>query len=134
MMFTMKKIFLLIVLVVGFISAFAQSDDSTKYIYYRYTYGNRMPRFRTDSIQTIPRDTAHNANYGSVAIKNGIFYIKDSTKWTQASADLSVLPYVTWENKSGFDSLALVEADTKRIPGKSDQDKRSYESRYRYHD
>jgi hypothetical protein len=115
MMFTMKKIFLLIVLVVGFISAFSQSDDSTKYIYYRYTYGNRMPRFRTDSIQTIPRDTAHNANYGSVAIKNNLFYIKDSTKWTQASGDLSLLPYVTWENKSGFDSLALWRPTPKEL-------------------
>jgi hypothetical protein len=101
-----KKIFLLVTLVIGFLSAFAQNDDSTKYIWYKFQYGFRQPRVQADSIMTVPRDTAHNAKYGSLAVKKDTLYFKDSTKWVQASADLTKLPFLSYAKRSNYDTLA----------------------------
>jgi hypothetical protein len=103
-----KKIFLLVTLVAGFVSAFAQNDDSTKYIWYKFQYGFRQPRVQADSIMTVPRDTAHNAKYGSLAVKKDTLYFKDSTKWVQASTDLSKLPFISIDKRSLYDSIGKV--------------------------
>jgi hypothetical protein len=49
----MKKL-LLLVFLISCISSFGQGDDSTKYIWYKFQYGSRMPRFWADSVMKIP--------------------------------------------------------------------------------
>lgn len=41
----MKKILLLFALCLSFISVFAQTNDTTKYVWYRYAYGNKLARY-----------------------------------------------------------------------------------------
>jgi hypothetical protein len=75
----MKRILFLLLIISSF--AHGQTDDNSKYTWYRYLYGNRTARVWADSILRIPSDTATNAGQYSLAIKGNTLYMKTSTAW-----------------------------------------------------
>lgn len=74
-----KLIFALVLFAVSF-SAFSQTgNDTTKYIWYKYTYGNRIARLWGDSVLMGPRDTVY-SKWG-FALIGSTFYHGDGTRW-----------------------------------------------------
>ena len=78
----MKKLLLLLLLFP--LLSFGQSDDTTKYIHYRYTYGNRMDRYWANKVLRPPTDTT-NSKFG-LAIKSGQLYWGNENWWTAAGS------------------------------------------------
>lgn len=76
----MKKLILTLLLFVSIVSAFAQAgNDTTKYINYKYAYGNRLARYWADTVLMTPRDTVY-SKYG-LALIGSTFYHGDGTRW-----------------------------------------------------
>jgi hypothetical protein len=77
----MKKILLFILSLIVFSSVFSQTgNDTTKYTYYKNTYGNRLQRYWADSVLNIPSDTTH-SKWG-LARKGTVLYVGNGTLWT----------------------------------------------------
>lgn len=82
----MKRIIFLLLTVISF-AAYGQTDDTTKYINYRFQYGSRMPRYYADSVLRIPViDTSvvgHKAGRILQRPADKLLYIDNGTKWNQ---------------------------------------------------
>lgn len=77
----MKKILLLIILITSFLAGFSQTgNDTTKYTYYKNTYGEKFNRVWALNVLDIPNDTTY-SKYG-VAKKGTIVYVGNGIKWT----------------------------------------------------
>lgn len=91
----MKRLFFLILVIIS-VAARGQTNDSTKYINYKYQYGMRMPRAWWDSVLRIPvRDTSaigHTPGRIMMRTQDSLFYIDNGTKWNQVSGGVT---YVT---------------------------------------
>lgn len=128
----MKKYIIVIALLLGALSSFAQSNtDITKLTFYRYSYGQRFFRLMADSALIIPSDTTFNKVVGSIAYLNGAFYVKNITKWetisggggggsytngyglllggSEFAVDTNLITSKFWHNK-GMDSLGAIIA------------------------
>lgn len=103
------------------IQVFAQSagNDTTQYVYYRFTYGNALDRYWAKHVLLIPVDTIYSKD--GVALKNGIMYIGDGTKWTpvgsSGSADSSIFATVTRLADSSAALRGLISPFTTTTPG-----------------
>lgn len=78
----MKKIIIGLIALFSFLQSFAQSagNDTTLYIYYRYTYGNALDRYWAKRVLMTPADTTFSKD--GIAMKNGVLYVGDGTKWS----------------------------------------------------
>lgn len=84
----MKKLLIGFFILFSFLQSFGQTgNDSTKYVNYKYIYGQRMPRVWGDSVLAPPKDTVF-SKFGLV-IKNGVLYFGNNTKWTSVGASTS---------------------------------------------
>lgn len=93
----MKRLIIGLIALLCFAQSFSQGNDTTKYIYYRYTYGNRLARYQADTVMQIPKDTIWSKD--GIAIKGGVFYIGNGVKWTQvtgAAGATDTLSFPTW--------------------------------------
>lgn len=87
----MKKILLSLVVLFSFLTSFEQStgNDLTKYVYYRYTYGNRLARYKADSVLAAPLDTAYSKD--GVAIIGTKLFSGNGSWWTAVAQQVSPL-------------------------------------------
>jgi hypothetical protein len=77
----MKKIIIGLIALLSFVEAFSQGgNDPSKYVWYRYTYGNRLARYQADTVLQIPQDTIWSKD--GLAMKIGVLYVGNGTKWT----------------------------------------------------
>jgi hypothetical protein len=81
----MKKIIIGLIALLSFGQAFSQSagNDTTKYIYYQFTYGNALDRYWAKHVLLIPADTTYSKD--GIALKAGVFYVGNGTKWSQVT-------------------------------------------------
>lgn len=94
----MKKILLFLILIVSFISGFAQpGNDTTKYVYFQFQYGQKFNRVWGVDVLDLPTDTVF-SKYG-LARKGTTIYVGNGIKWT---ANTSVAA-----NIAGTDGKAL---------------------------
>lgn len=83
----MKKLLAFILIAMSSLPALAQvGNDTTKYVWYKFAYGNRMARYQADTVLAIPKDTTYSKT--GIAIKNGKLYAGDGTQWREASKRL----------------------------------------------
>ena len=77
----MKKIIVGLIALISFSQSFGQSpgNDTTKYIYYRFTYGNALDRYWAKKVLMHPADTTFSKD--GTAILNGILYVGNGAKW-----------------------------------------------------
>lgn len=81
----MKKIIIAFLVLLISLSAFSQGgNDPTKYVWYKYTYGNRLARYWADTVLQIPADTIWSKD--GLAIKSGALYFGNGTKWLTAGS------------------------------------------------
>lgn len=80
----MKKLLGILFLFIT-INASAQwnRDDTTRYIWYHYQYGTRMPRAIYDSVFAPPKDTVFSKK--GLATKGSALYVGNGTYWTLSS-------------------------------------------------
>ena len=92
----MKKILAITVFILCWHFSKAQvwnRNDTTKYVWYKYQYGSRMPRAMYDSVFAPPRDTVYSKN--GLATKNNLLYVGNGNYWTEISGSGStVVAYV----------------------------------------
>lgn len=114
----MKRLIIGLIALLSFVQAFSQGNDSTKYVYYRYTYGNRLARYWADTVLQVPNDTIWSKD--GIAIKGGIFYIGNHVKWTQVTGSggtTDTLAFATWQRLyKTIDSMHLVNDARYRTP------------------
>jgi len=89
----MKKIIFALLALIPFVQSFGQSDDTTQYTYYRYSYGTRSDRIWTNKVLRAPLDTIYSKS--GLAILAGTLYVGNGARWNQ----------VTGGGGSSFDSL-----------------------------
>lgn len=106
----MKRLIIWLVALLSFAQAFSQGNDTTKYVYYRYTYGNRLARYWADTVLQCPKDTIWSKD--GIAIKGGIFYIGNGIKWTAVTGSggtTDTLAFTTWQRLyKTIDSMKIV--------------------------
>lgn len=114
----MKRLIIGLIALLSFVQAFSQGNDSTKYVYYRYTYGNRLARYWADTVLQVPNDTIWSKD--GIAIKGGIFYIGNHVKWTQVTGSggtTDTLAFATWQRLyKTIDSMKIVNDARYRTP------------------
>lgn len=112
----MKKIFFLILTTIFYLSSFAQSNDSMKYVFYRYTYGNRLARYRADSVFQFPKDTLSFTDSGALARKGNDIYFK-LDKWYKVPKFVFTNPLPLDNIVIGPDSATMVNVSITRKTG-----------------
>lgn len=82
----MKKIIIALVSLFSFVSAFSQSagNDTTQYVYYRFTYGNALDRYWAKKVLLLPADTTYSKD--GLAMKAGTVYVGNGVKWTSVGS------------------------------------------------
>lgn len=107
-------IFLLVVLFTGG-AVFSQTDDSTRYIWYKYQYGQRMARIYADSVFRIPTGDTIGVppHKGSLRARHqdsatGVIYKGDGFKWN-AVGPVGKLDSVTISTATDPDPDSLFE-------------------------
>lgn len=77
----MKKILIGLLALIPFLKSSAQStgNDTTQYIYYKFTYGNALDRYWAKKVLLIPNDTTFSKD--GIALKGGTFYVGNGIKW-----------------------------------------------------
>lgn len=81
----MKKILIGLIALISFSQSFGQSagNDTTKYAYYKFTYGNALDRYWARRVLIIPADTIYSKD--GLAMKNGTLYVGNGTSWSQVT-------------------------------------------------
>lgn len=80
----MKKFLLSLLIALPFLSrAQSAGNDTTKYIYYQFTYGNALNRYWAKKVLLPPRDTIYSKD--GLVVKNGIFYVGNGISWSQVT-------------------------------------------------
>lgn len=108
----MKKVFLFIVLLISLSEVFGQfstGNDSAKYVWYRYAYGNRMARYLADSVAGIPKDTAYSKS--GIARIGNVLYVGNDTLWSRAGITLNY-PYTTNKILNGYGAWFTSNTDS----------------------
>lgn len=80
----MKRLIIGLIALLSFAQAFTQDNDTTQYIYYRFTYGNRLDRYWANKVLMIPKDTIYSKD--GLALKGGVLYTGNGTKWTSVAS------------------------------------------------
>jgi hypothetical protein len=93
----MKKIISILVLLIIYNSVFAQhyGNDTSRYIWNKWQYGSRMPRFQADSVLSAPSDTTYSKD--GFARKSNTVWVGNGTKWI----------FVGGESVYGIDSITV---------------------------
>lgn len=108
----MKKIIIALIALIPFFS-FGQSDDTTQYTYYRFSYGNRNDRLWANKVLRTPLDTIYSKT--GLAVLNGILYVGNGVKWSQvvgAAFDSLTVQGGGWHTQSYYDQRYRQILDT----------------------
>jgi hypothetical protein len=98
----MKRLLAILFLFVGYVS-FGQSagNDSSRYTWQKFQYGNRQPRYWADSVLRIPKDTLYSKD--GIAIKQNRLFVGDGIYWHESGSGQIIAPSagmdsITWHN------------------------------------
>lgn len=100
----MKRILIALLFALPFVSK-AQTDDTTKYVYYQFIYGNALDRYWAKKVMLVPADTIYSKD--GIAVKNGVFYVGNGTKWSQVTGAGSGADSITFQTKYRSDSARV---------------------------
>jgi hypothetical protein len=81
----MKKLITVILLICA-THSIGQSLDTTKMQQNFYPYGQKIPFYKVQKGFLPPNDTVFYKNSGLIAVKSGILYVADGTKWNEQAA------------------------------------------------
>lgn len=118
----MKWIFLLLTLIS--IASYGQTDDSSKYIWYKFQYGSRMPRNMADSVGHMPYlDTMQlisdgvKARPGAIVMRpqDKLFYQWDGDKWGLLGGNSIDTTSLSNRINTKADQQALVDSSALRF-------------------
>lgn len=79
---SIKQITIGLVALLSFTESFGQStgNDTSKYTYYRLTYGNALDRYWAKKVLLHPADTIYSKD--GTAVIAGVLYVGNGTRWT----------------------------------------------------
>src|SRR6185437_6172927 len=78
----MKKIVSILFSVLPFfVHAQSAGNDTTKYTYYKFAYGDALDRYWAKKVLLIPADTTYSKD--GIALKSGTLYLGDGIMWHQ---------------------------------------------------
>lgn len=77
----MKKIIFGLLLLLPFLTrGQSAGNDTTKYVYYQFTYGNTLDRYWAKKVLLLPNDTVYSKD--GLAVKGGTLYVGNGIKWS----------------------------------------------------
>lgn len=98
----MKKIIIALLALLSVLQSFAQSDDTTQYTYYKFSYGTRSDRLWANKVLRAPLDTIFSKS--GLAILGGTLYVGNGTKWSQVTGGGGTADSITFYTKYRSDT------------------------------